>query len=72
MFTLIFMILLFSVFGKLLSLSVKAAWGITKVLFTLVLLPIILIALVIGGLIYIAFPVLIIVGIVALFSGSRT
>lgn len=72
MFTLIFIILLFSVFGKLLSLSVKAAWGFTKVLFTLVLLPIILIALVIGGLIYIAFPVLIIVGIVALFSGTRT
>lgn len=72
MFTLIFMILLFSIFGKLLGLSVKAAWGITKVLFTLVLLPVILIALVIGGLIYIAFPILIIVGIAALFGGSKT
>ena len=41
------------VFGKLLKLSVKAAWGITHVVLILVILPIVLVLLVIGGLIYI-------------------
>lgn len=71
MFAVLFVILLFVVFGKLLVLSIKAAWGITKILFTLVCLPLILILLVIGGLIYIAFPILIIVGIVSWIVGSR-
>ena len=30
MFTLIFVILMFMVFGKLLVFAIKAAWGITK------------------------------------------
>ena len=51
------------------KLSVKAAWGISKILFTLVLLPIILIVLVIAGFIYIAIPILAIVGVIALVSG---
>lgn len=71
MLTLLFIILLFVVFGKLLALSIKATWGITKIIFTLVCLPVILIVLVIGGLIYIALPILIIVGIVSWLGGSR-
>lgn len=72
MFTLLFVILLVCVFGKLLSLSFKAAWGITKILFNLVLLPLVLIALVFIGLIYVAFPILIVVGIAALVGGTRS
>lgn len=68
MLTLIFTILLFVVFGKLLLLAIKAAWGITRVLFSFVFLPVMLLLLVVGGLIYIAFPILIIVGIVTLLS----
>lgn len=71
MMTLIFTILFFVVFGKLLVLAVKATWGITKILFSLVLLPIFLIALVIGGLMYIALPVLAVIGIAALLGGVR-
>lgn len=71
MLTLLFIFLLFVVFGKLLALSIKATWGITKILFTLICLPVILIVLVIGGLIYIALPILIIVGIVSWLGGSR-
>lgn len=71
MLTLLFIFLLFVVFGKLLALSIKATWGITKIIFTLVCLPVILIVLVIGGLIYIALPILIIVGIVSWLGGSR-
>ena len=71
MLTLIFTILMFVVFGKLVLLAIKATWGITKVLFSLVFLPIILVLLVVGGLIYIALPVLVIVGIVTLLTGPR-
>lgn len=66
MMTLLFMILLVMVFGKLVKIAFKAAWGISKVLLTLVLLPIVLIALVIGGFLSLAFPILIVVGIVTL------
>lgn len=71
MLTLLFVILLFVVFSKLLVLSIKAAWGITKIILTLICLPIILVVFVIGGLIYLALPVLIIIGIVAWASGAK-
>ena len=57
------------VFGKLIGFAIRAAWGISKVIVTLVFLPLILIGLVLGGLIYLAFPILIVVGLVALFKG---
>lgn len=69
MLTFIFFVLMIMVFGKLLKLSVKAAWGITHVVLTLVILPIVLVLLVIGGLIYIALPILVIVGVIALIKG---
>lgn len=72
MLTLIFVILMIAVFWKLVSLAFLATWGIAKVLFSFVFFPIlfiILIGLLIGGLVYIALPILIIVGIVALVIG---
>lgn len=66
MLSFLFTICMIWVFGKLLFFGIKAAWGISKFLVTIVLLPLILIGLVAGGLLYIAFPILIIVGIVAL------
>lgn len=39
--------------------------GITKILFPIILLPAILIGMVIGGLIYVALPIVIIVGIIS-------
>ena len=66
MLTLLFIICFFAGCGKLLRLGIKAAWGISKFLLTIVLLPVILIGLVVGGLIYLAFPILIVVGIVGL------
>ena len=70
MITLIFIILMNMVFGKLLIWSIKAAWGITKILFTVVFLPIILIALALSGAIYIAIVLLIIGGIVTLVKSA--
>ena len=69
MLTFIFICLMFGIFGKLIVLAFKMTCGITKVLFTLVFLPVILIALAIGGLVTIALPILIVVGIISLICG---
>ena len=66
MLTLIFVILMIGIFGKMVGFAFRATWGLTKVLFNLILLPVFLIGLVIAGLMYIALPILIIVGIVML------
>ena len=68
MIELLFTLLMFAVFGKILFFAIKAAWGITKILLTVVLLPLILVALAFAGLFYIAFPVLIIIGLIAFFA----
>jgi hypothetical protein len=66
MLTLLFVILMFGVFGKMIGFAFRATWGLTKILVNLVFLPIILIALVLAGFVSIALPVLIIAGIVML------
>lgn len=68
MITWIFMILMVGIFGKLIGLAFKMTWGITKILFTLVFLPVILIGLVIAGLISIALPLLVVIGIITLIG----
>jgi hypothetical protein len=59
---------MFIVFGKLLIFAIKAAWGISKIICSLVLLPLFLVGLVLKGLITIALPILIVVGFVVLFK----
>lgn len=68
MLTIIFLILMAAIFGRLLVFSIKLAWGFSKVLFTLVFLPLILVFALIGGLIKFAFPVLIVIGIISLIT----
>jgi len=68
MLELIFTILMFVVFGKILFFAIKAAWGITKILFTIVFLPLVLIVLALMGLFYIAMPALAIIGLIALLG----
>ncbi|MDD2958025.1 MAG: hypothetical protein PHR92_05790 [Lachnospiraceae bacterium] len=70
MLTLLFTIMMFVVFGKLIGLAFRATWGITKILVTVVLLPVVLICMVAGGLIFFALPILAIVGLVTLFSSK--
>lgn len=71
MWLLLFVILLLVIFGKLLSFALKAAWSITKILFSVVIFPLVLIMLVVAGLMYVALPVLVIVGIVVFLLGRR-
>jgi len=64
----LFIIFMLLIFGKLGIFALKAAWGITKLVFFLMFLPGILIVMALAGLIYLALPLLIIVGIVSLFT----
>ena len=69
MLNLLFVILMIMVFGKLIGFAIRATWGISNVIETLVFLPLILIGLVLGGLIYLALPKLFVVCLVTLFKG---
>lgn len=68
MLGLIFWILMLAVFGNILMFAIRMTWGITKVVFSLVLLPVTLVVLVLGGLLRIAFPLLAVIGLISLFT----
>ena len=68
MLGILFFIFMVLIFGNMMMLAVKMAWGITKVLGSLVLLPIFLIVLVLVGLLKLAFPILVVVGVISLFT----
>ena len=70
MLELLFLIFLLGIFGKLFFFGLRAAWSISKLLLTIVFLPLILIGMVVGGLLYLAFPILIIIGILSLFKSK--
>ena len=55
MFYFLFMILMFYIFGKLFFFGLKAAWGLSKFVLTIILLPITLMVMVSCGLLYFAF-----------------
>ena len=62
------MILMFYIFGKLFFFGLKAAWGLSKFVLTIILLPITLMVMVSCGLLYFAFVLLIVVGIISFFK----
>ena len=68
MFYFLFMILMFYIFGKLFFFGLKAAWGLSKLVLTIILLPITLMVMVSCGLLYFAFVLLIVVGIISFFK----
>lgn len=72
MFTTVCIILMIVVFGKLGLFAFKAAWGLTKVLLSLVFLPVILIGLILSGFFVVAIPVLVIVGLFAFLGKAVT
>lgn len=71
MLNLIFIFVMFMVFGRILKFAIKAAWSVSKMVCSIVLLPLFLICLVFKGLLEIAFPLLIVIGIVSVFSCRR-
>lgn len=68
MFYFLFMILMIFVFGKLFFFGLKSAWGLSKFVLTIILFPITLMMMVSAGLIYFAFIILIIIGIISFFK----
>ena len=68
MFYFLFMILMFYIFGKLFFFGLKAAWGLSKFVLTIILLPITLMVTVSCGLLYFSFVLLIVVGIISFFK----
>ena len=71
MLTILFLIILFGIFGKLFFFGIRAAWGVSKFILTLVFLPVILIGMLVVGLVKLAFPLLIIFGVIAMFGMDR-
>lgn len=68
MLSLLFIIFFFLIFGKMIGFAFRASWSIMKIMFTLVFLPLILVGLLVGGLVYIALPVLLVVGLISLLT----
>lgn len=71
MLTILFLIFLFGIFGKLFFFGIRAAWGISKFILMLVFFPVILIGMLVIGLVKLAFLLLIIFGVVAMFGMDR-
>lgn len=69
MLTFLFFVLLFGIFGKLIWLAVKAAWGISKIVFSIVFLPVVVLVLFFSGLVYVALGLLVVIGIISLIKG---
>ncbi len=69
MLTIIFVIALIWMAWKMFFWGIKAAWGIAKLLAAVVLLPLFIIGLVCIGFVYLAIPILVIAGVVALIGG---
>ena len=60
MLSLLFTICMIWFVGKFFVFGLRASWGIMKLLCTVIFFPVILIGMVLGGLMYIAFPLLIV------------
>lgn len=68
LFTYLFYVLFALIFGRLIYFAIRLAWGFMRVLLTLVFLPAIIIAILLAGLTWLALPILVIVGIISLFT----
>ena len=68
MLTVLFTICMIWFVGKFFIFGLKVSWGIMKLLCMIIFFPVILIGMVVGGLMYIAFPLLTIGGIIGLVT----
>ena len=71
MLTILFLIFLFGIFGKLFFFGIRAAWGISKFVLMVVFFPVLLIGMLIVGLVKLAFPLLLIFGVIAMFGADH-
>ena len=71
MLTILFLIFLFGIFGKLFFFGIRAAWGISIFVLMVVFFPVILLGMLVVGLVKLAFPLLLIFGVIAMFGMDR-
>ena len=69
--TILFILFMFGTVGKLIWWAIKATWGITKVIFYIFFMPIILIVMACCGLLYVAFPILCIIGLITILVPKK-
>ena len=69
MFTLLLVISMLMILGKVFKFTIEASWTVFKVFMYIFFLPVILIVFIAAGLIYLALPILLIVGIISLVTG---
>ena len=67
MITLFTIGIIFLVF-EMIALALRATWGLVKVVFWVLGLPVVLVAMLLGGLLHLAMPLLVIGLIIGLFS----
>ncbi|MCR5594998.1 MAG: hypothetical protein K6G12_04065 [Lachnospiraceae bacterium] len=72
MLSMIFAFALIWAIWKITVLGIKLTWGVMKFFFSIVLFPLVIIGIFIAGLTYIALPVIIIAGIIALIAGKTS
>ena len=68
MLTLISIFLFIAVFGRLMIFAIKLGWGILKFVGFLVFLPAIILGLIITGVVSVAIPALIVIGLFSLVA----
>lgn len=68
MLKIVFVILMLAVFGRMIGFAFRAAWGVIKILFRLILLPLFLVGLALSGFLYMALMLLLVVGIVMIVA----
>ena len=71
MLTILFLIFLFGIFGKLFFFGIRAAWGISKFVLMVLFFPVFLLGMLVVGLVKLAFPLLLIFGVIAMFGMDR-
>ncbi len=71
MLTFIFSIMMAVIFGRLLIFALRCAWGVGRVLFTLLFLPLLIIGAAAQGLMALALPLLVVMGLASLLRPER-
>ncbi|MBQ8667793.1 MAG: hypothetical protein IJ526_13195 [Lachnospiraceae bacterium] len=70
MFTAICFVLFLMVFFKLLGIAIKVGWGLLKVALYLVVFPAVVLAMIFGGFVFIALPIILIAGAAGMAVGA--
>lgn len=70
MLSILFVLLLIAITGRMASLAIRMTWGISKIFLRVILFPLLMLGLAFYGLIYLILPILIVIGIISLSSSA--